>query len=199
MRVPPVWPGMRVGLLGGSFNPPHAGHRHLSLTAMKRAGLDRVWWLVTPGNPLKDKTVLAPLDDRIAAARKLADHPRIDVTAFEASRGSAYTVDTLHYLTGAFAGVDFVFLIGADNLASLHRWRRWRDIAAMVPLIVVDRPGPGLSALAAPAPTTLARYRLDEREAARLPRLKPPAWTFLTGPRVDLSSTQLRAAAASAK
>ncbi len=195
MRVPPACPGMRIGLLGGSFNPPHAGHRHISLTALKRAGLSRVWWLVTPGNPLKDKGELAPLDGRVAAARMVADHPRIDVTAFEATRGSAYTFDTIRFLKAGHPGVDFVFLMGADNLAGFHRWRRWREIAAMVPLLVVDRPGSSLAAVAGRAATTLAGARLDESDAPLLSGARPPAWCLLTGPRVDLSSTALRRAA----
>ncbi|HZV20147.1 MAG TPA: nicotinate-nucleotide adenylyltransferase, partial [Hyphomicrobiales bacterium] len=125
LRPPHAEIGMRIGLLGGSFNPPHAAHRQISLTALKRLGLDQVWWLVTPGNPLKDHGDLAPLAERVALCRVLARHARIRVTAFEAAIGTAYTACTLRYLRRRFPGVRFVWLMGADNLASFHRWNEW--------------------------------------------------------------------------
>ena len=136
--------GMRIGLFGGTFDPPHAAHRAACLLAMRRLGLDRVWWLVTPGNPLKDTQGLAPLHERIAAARRLANHPRIDVTAFEADLGVSYTYATVSYLVRRCPGVHFVWIMGADNLRSFHRWQRWRDIARLVPIAVIDRLGPSL-------------------------------------------------------
>ncbi|MCP8940698.1 nicotinate-nucleotide adenylyltransferase [Alsobacter sp. SYSU M60028] len=192
-RLPRHAPGLRIGLLGGSFNPPHAAHRLVSETALRRLGLDRVWWLVTPGNPLKDNAGLPPLKARIEAARRVAAHPRIDVTGFEAELGSIYTVDVLAWLSRRCRGVQFVWLMGADNLAGFHRWRRWREIAALTPIAVIDRPGATLRAASAPAARALAAFRLAENDARLLPGHKTPAWVFLHGPRSPLSSTALRA------
>ncbi|MDF2689874.1 MAG: nicotinic acid mononucleotide adenylyltransferase [Microvirga sp.] len=191
-RLPRVAPGMRIGLYGGSFNPAHAGHRHVSQMALKRLGLDRVWWIVTPGNPLKDTGELATTAMRVEEARQLADHPRIDVTAFEEEIGARYTVDTLAYLKRRYPNVRFVWIMGADNLASFHRWRGWRRIARMMPIAIVDRPGWTLKAARSRSATALSEARIDEADALALPGLKPPAWVFLHGPRSHLSSTLLR-------
>lgn len=191
--LPPSAPGMRIGLYGGSFNPAHLGHRHVTLTAMRRLGLDRVWWLVTPGNPLKDARVLAPLERRCAEAERVAGHPRIAVTGFEAEIRARYTRQTLRYLTRRRPGAHFVWIMGADSLASFHRWKGFREIAAMVPIAVVDRPGFTLRAPAARAARLFARERVPEAEAQTLPLRAPPAWTYLHGPRSTLSSTQIRA------
>src|SRR5579863_4726760 len=137
MPLPPHSPGMRIGLFGGTFDPAHAAHRAASLLAMKRIGLDRVWWLVTPGNPLKDTRGLAPLSARTTAARALAHHPRIDVTDLEAELGTRYTYQTISYLVRACPRVHFVWIMGADNLRAFHRWQRWREIADLVPIAVV--------------------------------------------------------------
>ncbi|MCZ7660378.1 MAG: nicotinate-nucleotide adenylyltransferase [Xanthobacteraceae bacterium] len=193
LRLPVCQRGLRIGLLGGSFNPPHAAHRAISLFAMKRLGLDRVWWLVTPGNPLKDPHVVPPLAERIAAARACARHPRIDVTGLEAAIGTRYTVDTVTWLLRHCASVRFVWLMGADNLASFHRWRQWREIAARLPFAVVDRGGTGPDVLASRAALALARWRLPESAAPSLPGRRPPAWVFLRGVRLPISSTALRA------
>ena len=133
--------GMRIGLLGGSFNPPHAAHRAISLFAIKRLKLDRVWWLLTPGNPLKDTGALHGLAERTAAARKIADDPRIDISCLEAVIGTRYTVDTIIHLRRRLSGVRLVWIMGADNLAQFHRWKDWRRIASEVPMAVIDRPG----------------------------------------------------------
>src|SRR6204780_1549014 len=194
--LPPFAPGMRIGLFGGTFDPPHAAHRAACLLAMQRLGLDRVWWLVTPGNPLKDTRGLAPLAKRVAAARALAHHPRIDVTDLEAELGTNYTYETLVYLVRRCAGVHFVWIMGADNLRSFHRWQRWRDIAEMVPIAVVDRLGPSLYATGSVAAQALARYRLPEGAATKLADHKPPAWIYLHGLKSPLSSTALRTARA---
>jgi nicotinate-nucleotide adenylyltransferase len=186
---------MRIGLLGGSFNPPHAAHRAISLLALHRLGLDRVWWLVTPGNPLKDVRALPPLAARIAAARALAAHPRIDATGIEARLGTVYSHDTVAELRARCPRVRFVFLMGADNLAEFHRWRRWRELTRLVPIAVIDRAGMSLKALAAPAALALARFRLPENAAPSLARHRPPAWVFLHGIKSPLSSTALRAKA----
>ena len=159
---------MRIGLLGGSFNPPHDAHRAISLFAIKRLKLDRVWWLVTPGNPLKDHGALRDLDQRAEAARAMADDPRIDVSCLESVIGTRYTVDTITYLRRRASGLRFVWIMGADNLAQFHRWQNWRRIASEVPIAVIDRPPQSFRALAAPAAQALARYRLPESRAGRL-------------------------------
>ncbi|GIL00489.1 MAG: putative nicotinate-nucleotide adenylyltransferase [Alphaproteobacteria bacterium] len=197
-HIPPTADGMRVGLFGGSFNPPHEGHLRVSEHVLKRARLDRIWWLVTPGNPLKDHGELAPLDRRIALCRGIARHPRIVVTALEARYSVRYTADTLAILKRLRPRVRFVWIMGADNLASFHHWQDWRRIAAMMPMIVVDRPGSTLSFLSARAAIALARWRVSEDAAAVVADLTPPAWTFLHGPRLALSSTAIRAASRTA-
>jgi nicotinate-nucleotide adenylyltransferase len=184
--------GLRIGLLGGSFNPPHAAHRALSLFALKRLQLDRVWWLVSPGNPLKDTNGLPALDQRIAAARAVADHPRIDVTGLEALINTRYTIDTIDTLRRRFPNIRFVWLMGADNLAQFHRWRNWRGIADALPIAVIDRPSDSLRALASPAAQALSRFRRTESLAPRLADFRAPAWMFLRGMKSPLSSTELR-------
>jgi len=184
--------GMRVGLLGGSFNPPHQAHRAVSLFAIKRLRLDRVWWLVTPGNPLKDDKALHDLDERAQAARRVANDPRIDVSCLESVIGTRYTVDTVRYLRRRASTLRFVWIMGADNLAQFHRWQNWRDIAFEVPIAVIDRPPQSFRALASPASQALARYRLPESEAGRLADRRAPAWVFLTGMKLPMSSTGLR-------
>jgi len=184
--------GMRIGLLGGSFNPPHAAHRAISLFAIKRLKLDRVWWLLTPGNPLKNHDGLHALSERAEAARTTADDPRIDISCLEAVIGVRYTVDTIIHLRRRVSGVRFVWIMGADNLAQFHRWKDWRRIASEVPIAVIDRPPQSFRALAAPAAQALARYRLPENQATRLTDQHPPAWVFLTGMKLKMSSTGLR-------
>jgi nicotinate-nucleotide adenylyltransferase len=190
-RLPACAPGVRIGLLGGSFNPPHAAHLAISLFAMKRLGLDGVWWLVSPGNPLKDTSRLPPLAARLAAARRLARHPRIAVTGLEAVINARYSVETIAWLRQRCPGVHFVWIVGADILGEFHRWRNWRRIAAMLPIAVVDRGGvgsaPGL------AFTALSRARVPESAAATLATRTPPAWAFLHGLKLPTSSTALRA------
>ena len=190
--LPPHPPGLRIGLYGGSFNPPHAGHLHVGLLALKRLRLDRIWWLVTPGNPLKELGGLPPLAERMAAAQALARHPRLAVTGFEAEIGARYTLDSLEYLAGHAPGVRFVWIMGADNLAQFDRWRGWRRIAQLMPFAVIDRPGWTLRAAQSRAALALARFRIDESDAPVLADRAPPAWVFLHGPRSALSSTVLR-------
>lgn len=192
LRLPPHAPGLRIGLFGGSFNPAHDGHRMASLTALRRLQLDRVWWLVTPGNPLKDNAALPPLAQRIAVARKVADHAHIHVTGIEARLRTRYTADTLRALKLRCPGVRFVWLMGSDNLASFHRWNEWRAIARMMPIAVIDRPGSTHSSVASPAANWLSRWRISESQAAALAGAQSPAWIVLHGRRSALSSTQLR-------
>jgi nicotinate-nucleotide adenylyltransferase len=199
VKTPLAFPGQRIGIMGGSFNPSHDGHRIVAETAVKRLGLDHLWWVVTPGNPLKTNGGLPPLNERITAARKFARGPRMKVTGFEADLGTPYTAATLAFLKRRYPGVHFVWVMGADNLASFDRWQHWRSIAAAMPIAVVDRPGWRLKALARPAAAALALARVPETQALQLPALHPPAWTFLTSRLSPLSSTAIRSRASVTK
>jgi nicotinate-nucleotide adenylyltransferase len=193
VRFPPHASGQRIGLFGGTFDPPHEAHRAACLLAMRRLDLDAVWWLVTPGNPLKDTRHLAPLQERISAARAMVRHPRVHVTGLEAEIGTRFTHDTIAHIRRRCPGVNFVWIMGADNLRSFHRWQKWRDIAALIPIAVVDRLGPSLYASQGAAGQALAQWRIPEEKARTLARRKPPAWVFLHGLKSPLSSTALRA------
>ena len=192
---PPARPGMTIGLLGGSFDPAHEGHAHITREALKRFGLDQVWWLVSPGNPLKAQGP-APLADRMERARAVMDHPKVRITDLEARLGTRYTHATLAALMARYPGVRFVWLMGADNLAQFHLWEKWRDIMEMVPVGVLARPGQRLSARMSPAARHFRAARLGPRDARRLSGEAPPAWVFINMPMNDLSSTRLRAAGA---
>jgi nicotinate-nucleotide adenylyltransferase len=159
---------------------------------MKKLQLDRLWWLVTPGNPLKDKSILPSMDERIALAQAMADHPRIDVTGFEAVIAAKYSYDTIAWLLKESPGTHFVWIMGADNLKDFHRWKHWRDIFMMLPIAIVDRGGLSLKAASGPAAISFAKARLPENQASRLPVLPPPAWVYLHGVKSDLSSTKIR-------
>lgn len=190
--MPPLARGLTIGLLGGSFNPPHEGHRHISLEAMRRIGLDRVWWLVTPGNPLKNNNGLPPIEERAAACAAIADHRRIAITTIEQQIGSSYTANTIEHLVRKARGANFVWLMGGDNLADFHNWDRWRDIAAMTPIAVLDRPGARHKALSSPAARFLAAHQVPPHAASALKLDAPPIWTYLDIPLSDTSSTALR-------
>lgn len=192
--MPHVEKGMQVGLFGGSFNPPHAGHVHVAEIALRRLALDQLWWIVTPGNPLKSISELAPLGERLRLSEEITRNPRIKVTAFEAAHKLRYTADTLALVRARNPGVDFVWVMGADNLRDFHRWQRWREIALTFPIAVIDRPGATLSFLSSMVAKTFDYARVDEIAAPRLARMKPPAWTFIHGPRSSLSSSAIRAA-----
>jgi nicotinate-nucleotide adenylyltransferase len=192
-RLPLAGSGQRVGLLGGSFNPPHDAHQLITGIARRRLGLDAVWWVVTPGNPLKSHDELLPLEERLRLSREMVSDRRVRITAFEQDLSSAYTAATLSYLTNRRPDVHFVWLMGADNLATFHRWQDWRGIAETMPIAVVDRPGWRLKGLASEAAQALRRSFIPEQHAMALPMMQAPVWTFLTGPLSTLSSTEIRA------
>lgn len=191
--LPPSGDGQAIGLLGGSFNPPHEAHVEISETAIRRLGLSRVWWIVTPGNPLKTSNAPAPLAERLADARALVGSRSITVTGFEQALRDRYTISTLQFVRRRRPDARFVWVMGADCLAEFHRWRQWREIMNLMPIAVIDRPGWRLKALSSIAAHAYAGARLPEHEAALLPSLRPPAWVFLTAPLSDLSSTAIRA------
>lgn len=195
-RLPPHAPGMRIGLFGGSFNPPHEGHVLVSRLALTRLRLDRLWWLTSPGNPLKDHSALAPPDLRMRAARALIRDPRIVVTDIEARIGARYTIDLVRYLRARCPGVAFVWIMGADSLRSFHHWRRWEEIFSIVPVAIVDRPGASFNAAASRAAQRFSSARVDESRSVTFSRAMPPAFVYLHGPRSAESSTRLRAAEA---
>lgn len=186
--------GLTIGLLGGSFNPAHDGHRHISLWALKALGLDRVWWLVSPQNPLKPAAGMAPQNVRLATARRVANHPRIIPTAIESALGTRYTVDTLAALRRRFPGVRFVWLMGADNLAQIRHWRGWTRIFETVPIAVFGRPGYGMPALGGMAAKRYARFRAGPQRAKQLAGRRPPAWVFVNNPLHPASATAIRQA-----
>ncbi len=189
--IPFARPGQVVGLFGGSFDPPHQGHVHVTLEAMKAFGLDRVWWLVSPGNPLKQRGP-APLARRMAAARDVMQHPHVEVTDIEALTGTRATADTLAALQRLYPEVRFVWLMGADNLAQFHQWKDWRRIMDSVPVGVIARPGDQISARMSPAARVYRRYRIDSNVRHLLGRAKAPVWCFVNVPMVNVSSTEIR-------
>jgi nicotinate-nucleotide adenylyltransferase len=191
--LPPSGSGLRVGLFGGSFNPIHEGHRLVAEQCLRRLDLDAVWLLVSPGNPLKDHSELAPLTARVAAARELMGDPRIKVTAFEAAHRFHYTIDTLQWLTAACPDTRFVWIMGADNLSQFDRWERWQDIAKLMPMAVYARPGSTFRATVSKAATALKKHRLPEVEAEALASREPPAWVYLHGITSPQSSSSIRA------
>lgn len=185
-------PGMRVGLFGGSFNPAHEGHAHVAETARRRMGLDRVIWLVSPQNPLKSSRETASLAERMAGASRFAQGPGMIVSDVETRLGSAYTIDTIRSLKARYPGVQFVWVMGADSLASFHRWKGWTQIMREVPVAVVARPWIALRSRFSPAARRFARFRRSSMHAGSLPGATAPAWVFLRGPLNFQSSTALR-------
>ena len=181
---------LKVGLLGGSFNPAHEGHRHVTLTALHRLRLDQVWWLVSPQNPLKPTTDMAPIEERLARARQMAAHPRIRVTDLERRLGTRYTVDTLLALRRRFPDIRFVWLMGADNLQQITRWRRWETIFETVPVAIFNRSSYSYRALAGAAAQRFGRFRVSQ--PAKLAETEPPAWCFLWTRRHPASATAIR-------
>ncbi len=189
---PLVHPGQRVGLLGGSFDPPHEGHVHITLRALRRFGLDQVWWMVTPGNPLKSQGP-ASLERRLAACQRIIDHPKVRITDIECRLNTRYTARTLEKLRHFYPATRFVWLMGADNLTGFHHWEHWRWIMEAVPIGVLSRPGDQIAAGLSPAARAYAAHRVPKEASRLLPFLKPPAWTLMSGPMMEISSTAIRA------
>ncbi|MCF6273853.1 MAG: nicotinate-nucleotide adenylyltransferase [Rhodobacteraceae bacterium] len=177
-----------IGLLGGSFDPPHLGHVHITKQALKRFGLDRVWWLVSPGNPLKPDAP-ASMARRMIASREIMQHPRVEISDIETRLNTRYTADTLKALQQRYPRVNFIWLMGADNLASFHKWQEWKWIAQNVPIGVMARPGEQIRAGLSPMAQQFARYRVAP---AALAHSKAPAWSLIGGPMQDISSTEIR-------
>jgi nicotinate-nucleotide adenylyltransferase len=192
LRLPPFAAGMRVGLFGGSFDPPHEGHLAVSRVGLSALGLDQVWWLVSPQNPLKPNAPSSDLSRRIAAARATARDPRIRITGIEAALHTTFTAETLGHLLPRLHGVHCLWMMGADNLQNFHRWRGWTTIAASLPIAVFNRPGLALPALSAPAARAVWQSRLRVNDALSLAARPPPAWVFLPSPHIAISSTALR-------
>ena len=190
-KIPYAAAGQRIGLLGGSFDPPHEGHTHITRMALRRFGLDRVWWLVSPGNPLKPHGP-APLAERIALARQVMDDPRVTITGIEARMRTRMTADTIAMLQKIYPGVRFVWLMGADNLVQFDRWDRWQEIAARVPIGVIARPGWRMAARHSRAARIMRAARLPDEEARLLALARPPAWAMIDVPLNALSSTAIR-------
>jgi nicotinate-nucleotide adenylyltransferase len=193
--IPYAAPGQVIGLLGGSFDPAHAGHAHITREALKRFGLDCVWWLVSPGNPLKTRGP-APMEQRMAQARKVLTHPRVCVTGIEARLGTRYTAQTVQALQRLYPRQRFVWLMGADNLAQFHLWQDWRGIVNSVPMGILARPGQRISARMSRAAAFYAPYRIAGRHSQQLARASAPAWCFVNVPMMDVSSSAIRAAGA---
>ncbi len=192
LGLPPHGSRQRIGLFGGSFNPPHEGHRRASLLALRRLDLDAVWWMVTPGNPLKANGGLPPLGERMAAAARTASHPRIFISGAETGYRTRYTADLIAILKTRHPATRFVWIMGSDGLVDFHRWESWRTIASSVPIGVVNRPKTLLAPLFSRTAQALSRYRIDADDARVFADRPPPAWIFLTGPRASTSSTALR-------
>lgn len=191
--IPYAASGQVIGLLGGSFDPAHAGHAHITREALKRFGLDQVWWLVSPANPLKSHGP-ASMTERIAQARKVMDHPRVKVTGIEERLGTRYTAQTLRALQKLYPLQRFVWLMGADNLAQFHLWQDWQDIAQRVPMGILARPGDRISARMSRAAKLFAPYRISGRNSQLLAHADAPAWCFVNVPMMNVSSSAIRAA-----
>ena len=191
VRLPLTTSGQKIGLLGGSFDPAHEGHVHITREALKRFGLDRVWWIVSPGNPLKERGP-APMARRIAAARAMMDHPRVEISDVEAQIGSRYTAQTLRALRRVKPDVRFVWLMGADNLQQFDQWRDWQEIMRSVPVGVLARPGARTPARTSRAARAFDDFRLPGKQSQRLADMPAPAWCFINVPMSAQSSTKLR-------
>ena len=195
-RPPSSFAARSVGLLGGSFNPAHDGHRHVALAALAGLGLDEIWWLVSPQNPLKADGGMMPLAERLASAARMARHPAMRATALEAELGTSYTADTLERIRALYPRNRFVWIMGADNLAQIPEWKDWPEIFNIVPVAVFARPSYSARALSGVAAQRFARRRVPENRARRLARCAPPAWTFFHCRLHDASASAIRAGTA---
>lgn len=187
-----LWTGRTVGLLGGSFNPAHIGHRHISLYAMKMLGLDAVWCMITPQSPMKQAHVTAPIEERLRRARHISHHPRIVVTDIEKDFGTRYTVDTLRKMRAHYPDTKFVWIMGSDNLQHMHEWNDLQGIFSLMPVCVLARPPADDNVRAAPVINRFRPVMIPPEKAATLPSAPTPAWTFLHIPLCDMSSTRIR-------
>jgi len=192
LEMPAVKAGMTVGLFGGSFNPPHEGHLLIAQHAIEALKLDQLWWMVSPGNPLKDHSELPTLAERIRLSETLVDDPRIKVTGFEAAHKIRYSAETIELVLGKLPDVRFVWVMGADSLATFDKWARWEWIVETIPIAVYNRPGSSLADHSSVMAQTFAAAKIDEARASELAQMQPPAWTFIHGPLSPLSSTELR-------
>ena len=192
LDMPAVKAGMTVGLFGGSFNPPHEGHLLIAQHAIEALKLDQLWWMVSPGNPLKDHSELPTLAERIRLSETLVDDPRIKVTGFEAAHKIRYSAETIELVLGKLPDVRFVWVMGADSLATFDKWARWEWIVETIPIAVYNRPGSSLADHSSVMAQTFAAAKIDEAWASELAQMQPPAWTFIHGPLSPLSSTELR-------
>lgn len=192
IHAPPFGEGQRIGLFGGSFNPAHRGHVAVALYALKKLKLDWIWWLVAPQNPLKDRGDYADYEERLNQVRRVARHPRFIVSDLEREFGTTTTASLLRKLAPAMAKGHFVWIMGADSFADLHRWNDWTSIVRTVPLAFLARPGYSIRALKGPAALRYGAYRLPNADAALLPETPPPAWVFVPMPLRGESSTAIR-------
>ncbi len=183
---------MTVGLLGGSFNPAHSGHVYISELALRKLKLDHVWWLVSPQNPLKPTKGMAPLAQRVASAQKVVRNSRIQITTLETQLNTRYTADTLEALKRRYPNIRFVWIMGADNLASFHRWKDWQKIFGTCGIAIFHRPSYALRALSSLAAQRFTHYRLSDHKASVLKRKKPPAWVFLPIRGMPISASEIR-------
>lgn len=191
-ELPYAAPAQRIGLLGGSFDPAHAGHVHITKAALRRFGLDQVWWLVSPGNPLKARGP-QPLAKRIGRARQVMVHPKVQITDIEARLGTVYTARTLAALQGLYPRIAFTWLMGADNLAQFHLWEEWPQIMATTRVGILARPGERIAARTSPAAKVFRRAQIKGRDSQSLSGADAPAWCFVNIPMSDESSTAIRA------
>ena len=183
----------RIGLLGGSFNPAHKGHLHISREALTRLNLDEIWWVVSPQNPLKATNDMADFNSRVDSAYTVASDPRIIVTKIEAELGTVFTVDTLRALREMFPEFHFVWLMGADNLRQIPKWKGWRQIFRMVPIAIFPRPAHSSRALAGKASRRFGKFRVRSTRGPRLANMRPPAWIFLRTQPDTTTATRIRA------
>lgn len=184
--------GQSIGIFGGSFDPPHAGHLLAAKRALRRVGLDQIWWIPSPGNPLKTRQP-APMNERLDAIAKLASDPKMKPVDLETLLGTRYTIDTLTALQAMYPGVNFVLIFGADILGELHLWKRWKELVLMAPICAIARPDEQIRAGLSPFAQCFSRYRLRPEEAPLLKMCRAPLWTILPGVMSDLSSTEIRA------